>query len=311
MKSRTLVSYIYLLLLIATCFTSKIQDPELVDPEELSEHAAQNTENEEKPTTGSVPADPKPAAKTRGRGRKKNNDDPSAPARIADRILEYIIYIFMTLSGIYVGFSGFKTFRLTMVILGFYVSYYIILFTLSEMEAFDGGSIAHQLGLFFGSLVLGFIFSVLCYILDKINFIIFGAAVACMVGLFQVEFLLDIRLEDDATVFFIVMVACATVFAVVAFFVLDHFIIWGFAFVGGVITPVNGGILLGQLQAFENRATNDKPSTQVLIPFMVIISMMTMAGIAVQYYLRRRLIKKWTDDGDEENPRSTFLEDRY
>jgi len=304
-----LVSYIYLLLLIATCFTSKIQDPEFVDPEDNSDTALKNPDGDDR--VPADPAEPKPAAKVRGKGKKKAEESVDGVSSAVDKIFEYIIHTFMAVSGVYVGFSGFKTFRLTMVILGFYVSYYIILFTLSEMEVFDGKSVGHQLGLFFGSLVLGFIFSVLCYILDKINFIIFGAAVACMVGLFQVEFLLDIRVEDDATVFFIVLVACATVFAVIAFFVLDHFIIWGFAFVGGIITPINAGILFGLIQAFENRATHDKPSTAVLIPFMVVVSMMTMAGIAVQYYLRRRLIKKWTDDGDEENPRSTFLEDRF
>lgn len=297
MSKRPTVSYIFLLLLITFCFTSRLDgDSQISDA------------NDENDSTVSVPdlrkTDPKAA-------NPKSKGGPGNVAKTADRILEYMIYISLSLSGFYVCFSGFKTFRLTMVILGFYVAYYVILFALTEADMYKGDNVGHQLGLFFGSLVLGFILSVLCYIFDRANFVIFGTAVSCMAGLVMVQLLIDIRVADDAALFFIVLVACAVIFSIVAFFVLDHFIIWGFGFVGGVITPVNIMIMFQFMTPFENRAQGQKPDSQVMIQTLAGIFLLTIAGITCQYFLRRRLIKKWTDDGEEENPRQTFLDEKF
>jgi len=232
-------------------------------------------------------------------------------ARTADKAIEAVIYTFLALSGLYVCFSGFKTFRLTMVILGFYVSYFCILFPLVVTRHFQGDNLGHQIGLFFLSLTLGFILSVLCYVLDKVNFLIFGTAVSCMLGLFLAEFLLDIRVKEDWYVFLIVFVAAVFVCSTVAFFVLDHFIIWGFAFVGAVIVPISLGILFKQIIPFENWEITDGPATDKFMAFLAISVATWMAGMACQYWLRRRLIRKWQDDGEEVNPRATFLEDRF
>lgn len=232
-------------------------------------------------------------------------------AKTADKVIEVAIYVFFIVSGLYVCLSGFKTFRLTMVVLGYYVSYYAILFPLIEAKWFEGDNLGHQIGLFFLSLTLGFIVSVLCYVLDKVNFLIFGAAVSCMLGLFLAEFLLDIRVPDDWVLFLVVLGAAVVVCATVAFFVLDHFIIWGFAFVGAVITPISAGIVLGLVKPFENRTYNEKLPTEKTMPFMFAILALWVAGMACQYWLRKRLIRKWQDDGEDVNPRSTFLNDPY
>lgn len=285
------------MLLITFCFTSRVEGDSQI-----------SQVSDENDSLVSVPDVKQNDSKFGKKGADRKNANV---ARTADKILEYIIYISLSLSGLYVCFVGFKTFRLTMVILGFYVAYYVILFLLTEAEKYRGDNVGHQLGLFFGSLVLGFILSVLCYIFDRANFVIFGTAVSCMVGLVMVQLMIDIRVADDAALFFIVLVACAVVFSIVAFFVLDHFIIWGFGFVGGVIAPVNILIMLQFMTPFENRAQGQKPDSQVLIQALAAIALLTGAGITCQYFLRRRLIKKWTDDGEEENPRSTFLDEKF
>lgn len=250
--------------------------------------------------------------------RKNKPKNPFEPkkainfATIADKIIEYIIYTALSLGGIYVCFAGFKAFRFTMVIVGFFFAYYGLLFILVANNVYKGDNVGHQLGLFFGSLILGFIISVLCYMLDRINFVIFGTTISCIVCLFLVQFYLKPHNRDEQMIFLIVFLASAGLNTLFAFFVLDHFIIFGCAFVGGVITPINIGIMSTLLSPFENRVINDPLNDIKYVHwFMFICGGMIMAGLSVQYYLRKRLIRKWAEEGEEDNPRGTFLDERF
>lgn len=239
----------------------------------------------------------------------KNN--PDDPASQADKIIEYIIFICLALSGLYVSLAGFKAFRFTMVILGFYVSYYVILFIVSSARVYDGNNIGHQLALFFGSLVIGFIISVLCYMLDRINFIIFGAAVSSMVCLFIVQFFLDLNENDHQIIFLIVFLSGTILFAIVSFFVLDHFIIFGTAFVGAMIAPINVGFILSHIKPFENRQSDEHTEPKKVLVYFLACGILFITGLITQYYLRHRILKKWRDEGEEEISRATFLEDKF
>ena len=75
-------------------------------------------------------------------------------------------------------------FRLLMIILGFYVSYYLLLLSLTEFEIYKSDLVSHQVGLFFGSLFLGLIISMTCYMFDKINFLVFGVSIGCSLSVF-------------------------------------------------------------------------------------------------------------------------------
>ena len=233
-------------------------------------------------------------------------------AAAADKIIEYIIYTALSLGGIYLCFAGFRAFRFTMVILGFFFAYYALLFILVPNKVYKGDNVGHQLGLFFGSLILGFIISVLCYMLDRINFWIFGTTVSCMVGLFLVQFYLSPHKPEEQMIFWIVFLASAGLNTIFAFFVLDHFIIFGCAFVGGVITPINIGIMSTLLSPFENREIDDSiKDIKYMHWFMFICGGMIMSGLSVQYYLRKRLIMKWEQEIEENNPKSAFLDERF
>lgn len=305
MKSHRFLTYVFLLLLAAGSLAMMAPNSGFGHDSNLSGSGySSNINHSQVNSLLSVPPN--------HNGKPPNSPKkPNKISRTVDKIIEMIISLFFAVSGLYVCFYGFKTFRLTMVILGFYVSYHLLLFLAVEAEIFQEDNLGHQIGLFFLSLTLGFIISVLCYVLDKVNFLIFGAAVSCMLGLFTLEFALDIRIADDRHLLYLILGATFLVTSALAFFVLDHFIIWGFGFVGSVSVLVNLGVIFGKIVPFENRSPVDKPAGDLFKQFAIIGLLIWMSGVACQYWLRRRLIRKWQDDGEEINPRGTFLEDRF
>ena len=234
-------------------------------------------------------------------------------ALTADKIIEYMIYVILIVCGLYVTFVGFRAFRLTMMVNGFFFSYYIILFLVSDAGIYKGDNVGHQLGVFFGCLVLGFMISIICYVLDRANFFIFGCTVSIMICLYVAEFL--VNLKDESTqisiLFFGIFFICTLFFSSIAFFFLDHFIIFGCALIGGIVIPINFGILFFGLIPFENRSKGDAVEAKHFSYYLLATGLLFISGLGSQYYVRQNLIKKWTEEGDEENPRATFLVDQF
>ena len=233
------------------------------------------------------------------------NKNP-APGFQPSSVIYRIMIIFLAMTGLYVGMFGFRVFRLLMIILGFYVSFYTILFTMAETGKYQTNNSVHHLALFFGSLILGFLISIACYLLDKINFLIFGAAVASMVNLIAAQFFINFDDRTHRIIFLALFVAATLIFSLIAFFVLDHFIIWGSAFVGAVIVPINVGVAVGNLTGFDDKNPN-KLNARQAIAYLSVSLILFAAGLSTQYYLRRRIIKRMQDDTLEEIRGTSFL----
>lgn len=221
-------------------------------------------------------------------------------------VISIIVNIFLIITGLYVGLFGFRVFRLLMIILGFYVAYYGILFLFTELSWYKPENVGHQLALFFASLVFGFILSVTCYIFDKLNFIIFGAAVASMVNLVAAQFFIDFETPEGKIIFAAIFVAGVLIFSLISFLVLDHFIIWGSAFVGAIIAPINAGVLEGSLESFELKKYHGFDPKKLMY-FLIFSGVLFVIGVGTQYYLRRRIIKRMQDDTLEEIRGTSFL----
>jgi hypothetical protein len=223
------------------------------------------------------------------------------------RIISFVIYVCLAISGIYVSLFGFRIFRLLMVILGFYVSYYGILFVLTELKVYHSNEIGHQMGLFFGCIILGFIISMLCYIFDKANVIILGMAIASVIALFAAQFFIDFKERDDRIIFAGIYFVSALVASAVAYFTLDHFIIWGSALAGAIITPINIGVIFGDFKSFECRKKMAADRWKNFRVYLLICGLVFITGLCAQYVLRRRIIKRMQDSSLEEIRGTSFL----
>ncbi len=220
------------------------------------------------------------------------------------RIISDMIHVFLAITGIYVTFFGFRIARLLMTILGFYVSYYTILFVLTEMKAYDIDNIGHQLGLFFGCIILGFFFSIMCYLFEKVNFFIFGAAVGCMISLLAAQFFIDFRFKQDRIVFITINVVTFVAFTVISYILSSHAMIWGSVFIGAIIFPLNIGVLLDDFKSFEVREKLPSDRYSDFIKYVIIGSILIFFGVLSQYYLRNRIVKGFKNN-ELENIRVT------
>ena len=227
---------------------------------------------------------------------QKSSMDFSFNVRVeSHRIVAFCVYVILALSGLYVAFFGFRVFRLLMVIVGFYVSYYLILFILTEFQLYNSNSILHQVILFISSVFLGFFIAITCYMLEKINFIIFGTAIGSVVSLFYVQFFVDFSEFDDKIALLIVYLVASFLFILSSFFIFDQTIIWGSALVGSIIFTINVGVIFGDFKSFEEREVLPKDAWSDFINYIIATLIIFLFGMITQYFIRSRIVKKFNN----------------
>lgn len=227
---------------------------------------------------------------------QKSSMDFSFNVRVENhRIVAFCVYVILALSGLYVAFFGFRVFRLLMVIVGFYVSYYLILFILTEFQLYNSNSILHQVILFISSVFLGFFIAITCYMLEKINFIIFGTAIGSVVSLFYVQFFVDFSEFDDKIALLIVYLVASFLFILSSFFIFDQTIIWGSALVGSIIFTINVGVIFGDFKSFEEREVLPKDAWSDFINYIIATLIIFLFGMITQYFIRSRIVKKFNN----------------
>ena len=224
-----------------------------------------------------------------------------------DRIIAIMMYGFLIVTGLYVTYFGFRIFRLLMVILGFYVSYYTILFCLTEYELYDSKNVGHQLGLFFGCIILGFIIAIVCYLMEKVNFVIFGISIGTVITLFYAQFFINFSEFENRKYLLLVLLVTSLTFITYGFFMLDQSIIWGSALVGSVITVINFGVIVGHIDSFENREVLPDNSLNEFITYITSAIVLFVIGICSQYYLRKRIISRFSDKTIEDLEDGSFV----
>ena len=164
-----------------------------------------------------------------------------------------ITNVLFIISGLYVGLYGFRAFKLLIILLGYFISYYILLLILKYTTSIDYNTNSVQSIILLTSLSLGFIFSMLCYFLQKSNFIVFGFAVGAMVSWFYCSFFVDFSDKDDLIVLLGIFAVVSILFIIASYIWIDYSIIVGSALVGSLVVPINVGVLVGDFPSFENR----------------------------------------------------------
>ena len=227
--------------------------------------------------------------------RQANRQQPMAYSAVylglsARRTIAYAIYVFLAVTGAYIAFFGLRVFRLLMIILGFYVSYYTILFVLTELTLYRSDCLAHQLALFFSCMALGVVFAILCYFYESANFIIFGVSISTVLALFYAQFFVNFSDPELRNKLLWVHAVSSVVCSTAAFFILDQAIILGSALVGSAITVINVGVILGDFRSFEDRTMLPDDRISDFWRYLVAAAVMFLAGASTQYYIRKRIL---------------------
>ena len=206
-----------------------------------------------------------------------------------NRLIESAINIFFLITGLYVLFLGIKAFRLLMVILQFYICYYFLLFFLKELDLYDYGSKTQQISIFFGCIILAFVFTIICYFFEKINFLVFSIAVGSMITLTYVQFFVDFTEKSDRLYMLFVYLGSTAVFSTFAFFYQTLAVIYGSVFVGAVIAPINVGVLFNDFKSFETRTKLPLDNLSDFVKYLIIIIFLMIFGLLSQYRIKRKI----------------------
>lgn len=214
-------------------------------------------------------------------------------------IIANIIHIFLILSGVYCCFLGFRFFKLTMILLGLDFSYYFIILFLTEFDIYDGESIGHQLGVFFGSLFLGLVVSILSYLYEKSQFIIIGVSISSMISVFISQFFIDFDDNTDKLIILSIYVGCAIIFTIAAYAAQHSTLIWGTVIVGSILATINFGVLLNDFKSFEQREKLPQDRYSDFVNYLIANAILICLGLLVQFYLKKKIIQRLRKEDEE------------
>jgi hypothetical protein len=238
--------------------------------------------------------------------KKKSTDGEEAKQH--NSVVAYAIYVMLVLSGLYLTFFGFRIFRLMMTILGFQVSYYSLLFVLAEIGFYKYKDIGHQISLFFVSAFFGLIIAIICYLKDRLNFVIFGCAIATAISLIYAQFFTNFDTQQEKLILAGIYGTVAVTFAILSFYFLEYLMIWGSAFTGSIITLINIGIVFGKLILFEKNTPRPANISKDLMINSLLAGLLLISGILTQYYLRSRIMSRLKETNLGELRATSFLE---
>ena len=214
-------------------------------------------------------------------------------------IIANIIHIFLIISGVYCCFLGFRFFKLTMILLGLDFSYYFVILFLTEFDIYDVENIGHQLGVFFGSLILGFAVSILSYVYEKSQFVIIGVAISSMISVFIAQFFIDFEDKTDKIVILCIYLSCSVIFTIAAYAAQHSTLIWGTVIVGSILATINFGVLLNDFKSFEQREKLPNDRFSDFVNYLIANAVLICLGLLVQFYLKKKIIQRLRKEDEE------------
>ena len=216
-----------------------------------------------------------------------------------NKIISNIIYIFLVISGLYCCFLGFRFFKFTMILLGLDLSYYFIIMFLSEFDIYDSNNIGHQLGVFFGSIVLGFSISIFSYLFEKSQFMIIGVTIGSMITVFVAQFFIDFESNYDKMVILSIYIGSSIIFTIAAYAAQHSTLIWGTVIIGSILATINCGVLFNDFKSFEQREKLPADRFSDFINYMIANAIMICLGLIVQFYLKKKIIQRLKKQDEE------------
>lgn len=205
-------------------------------------------------------------------------------------LISSLTHALLALNGLYILFFGFRFFRLSMIVLGFFVSYYSLIIFISHTSFFKPENEIHEVCILLISIIFGFIFSLLTFTFETANYIVFGSAAGFLSSIFYAQFFLDFSTPSDKFIMFgiYLIISIITVFA--SIFYLHETLIVIYALVGSIAMTINIGIITNAFVSFENRDKLHPESYDDFINYLVATTVLLIAGIIMQFFIRQKII---------------------
>lgn len=165
---------------------------------------------------------------------------------------ENLLFILLICAGGVLALTGKHLPTLSLSILAFISSYYLILFASTLLDVYQTHNISHQIALFFGTIFLSFVVAISSFFFQSCRHLILALACASTLCTFLLDFSLDVLSNSNKLIFLAVYLGL-TFFL---FIITNCFPAFGLLMVsattGAGVMVINGAVLSEYVMSFES-----------------------------------------------------------
>lgn len=217
-----------------------------------------------------------------------------------------VIYIFLGVTGCYLCFFGFYSAKISLSFLSLAVSYYAIIFFSCQLNVYDSENISHQLGIFFGTIFMGFTLSIGCFFFRSTQSMVLGVSLSSAICLLLLQFFIDFSLLSYKFIFISVYSVVSLLAFIMAIIKPKSSMMLISAVSGSIFACINTGVLIQKIESFDQRSTISEDALETGIPFIVACLSGVGLGLLLQYILKSK-IGKDKIQGRLRNPSHAYL----
>jgi hypothetical protein len=215
------------------------------------------------------------------------------PAFEPQNLISFSQYILLCTFGLYLIFFSNRDHRITVIIFGFFSSYFFIAFTIVQFELFLNSVLEHQFLQCFMVLVFGFATSMLTNIVKVLQKLIVGFALSASISLFVAQFYLNFSDNKEWLVFIGFSFVVGLIFSGIINFMPAEVVSLVGSFFGASVFTIYVGVMKKHIICFEEQTNYLPRNSSELGIYMLLTFVITITGLCVQF-IQLRMAKQRT-----------------
>lgn len=221
-------------------------------------------------------------------------------------VLAAIAHLMLVMNGVFLLFKSLKNFMMSLAILSFDLAYYLILMLVAHSPYLKPNNLTHEIGLLVISLSFGFLFLLLTFIFEGVEYLIAGSAIGMVVSIYYAQFFLDLSNEDDKFNILGVYLFVSGLVIVAGKIYTRHAFVITCTIIGSLTVTMNLGILRGDLISFEDRDKMPLNSFFYFVVYTIIAIVLFVSGIYVQLSLWKKELRNISETSPEQPSSESF-----
>jgi hypothetical protein len=223
-----------------------------------------------------------------------------------DKLISFTHYLLLCACSIYITFFSARHNRTTIIVFCFLNSYFLLTFTIVQLDAYKTNVLEYQFVLFCVGLIFGFALTVLTHIYRTAELLMVGFGFVTTIAVMCAQFVVDFNSNLEWGLFvaayalFGSLISCAYKFCN-----KDLAIIVG-AFYGATVYLIYTGVLTNHIVSFEDEVEYLPRKVANLELYFGLIACTAILGLLVQYLMFICSRRKLKDDSMDDFSESSF-----
>jgi hypothetical protein len=202
-----------------------------------------------------------------------------------DKLISFAQYLLLCVCSIYITLFSAKHGRTTMIIFCFLNSYFLLTFTVVQLDVYKTNVLEYQFVLFFFGLMMGCALTILTNLYMAATCLMAGFAFVTSISLICAQFVIDFNSNFEWGMFLLAYVVSGLLASVgFKFCNKDLSIVIG-ALYGATVLMLYTGILTEHIVSFEDEVVYLPRKLAHLEKYIGLITIATVSGLLLQYFI--------------------------